>query len=62
LIALALLHGGALPQHIWDGLCDPVLPRIELVVDLGARSGSWYMMSCSYAFGGNNIALILGRE
>ncbi len=61
-IALALLQGGVLPPHLWDGERDPELPRIQLVDGLGARSDSRYMMSCSYAFGGNNIALILGRE
>ncbi len=61
-VALALLHGGALPPHVWDGERDPELPAIQLVDELGARSDSRYMMSCSYAFGGNNIALILGRE
>ncbi len=61
-IALSLLRGGTLPPHLWDGEHDPELPRIALVEELGARSDSRYMMSCSYAFGGNNIALILGRE
>ena len=61
-VALALLHGGALPPHVWDGECDPELPEIELVNELGSRSDKRYMMSCSYAFGGNNIALVLGRE
>lgn len=61
-VALSLLRGGVLPPHIWDGERDPELPAIQLVDRLGARSDSRYMMSCSYAFGGNNIALILGRE
>ncbi len=61
-VALALLRGGALPPHVWDGERDPDLPWIELVPAVGGRSDSRYMMSCSYAFGGNNIALILGRE
>lgn len=61
-VALALLQGGALPPHLWDGERDPELPAIQLVDELGARSDSRYMISCSYAFGGNNIALILGRE
>ncbi len=61
-IALALLRGGALPPHVWDGERDPELPPIELVDELGGQSDTRYMMSCSYAFGGNNIALIAGRE
>jgi len=61
-VALALLQGGALPPHLWDGERDPDLAPIELVDDLGGKSDTSYMMSCSYAFGGNNIALIVGRE
>ncbi len=61
-IALSLLGGGTLPPHLWDGEHDPDLPRIALVDARGARSDKRYMMSCSYAFGGSNIALILGRE
>lgn len=61
-VALSLLGGGTLPPHLWDGEHDPDLPPIALVDTRGARSDSRYMMSCSYAFGGSNIALILGRE
>jgi 3-oxoacyl-[acyl-carrier-protein] synthase-1 len=61
-VALSLLGGGTLPPHLWDGEHDPDLPPIALVDARGARSDSRYMMSCSYAFGGSNIALILGRE
>ncbi|MGH8355751.1 MAG: beta-ketoacyl-ACP synthase, partial [Pseudomonas sp.] len=52
-----------LPPHLWDGAADPELPALDLVAP-GARlngSGPRRMMSNSFAFGGNNIALILGE-
>ncbi len=59
---LALLRGdGALPVHLWDGERDPELAPLS---NLGARRAAQplrYAMSNSYAFGGNNISLILER-
>jgi len=50
-----------LPPHIWDGEADPELPLPDLVTP--GRSlppGSpTYFMSNSFAFGGNNCAVIL---
>lgn len=60
-IAMALLRGEA-PPHLWDGEFDPALPAIHLADSPGERVESRYMMSCSYAFGGNNTAVILARE
>lgn len=56
--------GRQLPPHIWDGEGDPQLPRLNLVPadateQLPARGGR-YLMSNSFAFGGNNLSLILG--
>ncbi|MDF0734036.1 beta-ketoacyl-[acyl-carrier-protein] synthase family protein [Pseudomonas entomophila] len=53
---------GRLPPHVWDGQQDPQLPRLNLA------SGSQRLpldrprrlMSNSFAFGGNNVSLILG--
>tara|TARA_R110000868_G_scaffold66247_5_gene197443 strand:+ start:4569 stop:5753 length:1185 start_codon:yes stop_codon:yes gene_type:complete len=59
-VAMALMRGEA-PPHIWDGEADPALPHIHLADQLGERVADRYMMSCSYAFGGNNAALILAR-
>jgi 3-oxoacyl-[acyl-carrier-protein] synthase-1 len=53
-----------LPPHIWDGQADPALPALNLVQP-GARLNSKRprrLMSNSFAFGGNNISLILGEK
>lgn len=53
---------GLLPPHIWDGHGDPELAPLELV-QIGARlprTQGRHLMSNSFAFGGNNVALILG--
>lgn len=52
---------GRLPPHRWDGAADPQLAPLAFVDDdtrLGERQR--YLMSNSFAFGGNNISLILG--
>lgn len=58
--ALAILDG-RLPPHVWDGEADPDLPDLNLV----PRSAIWdeelrsrRALSTSFAFGGNNTALI----
>lgn len=56
------LQQGRLPPHVWDGVSDPELARINLVEEQGVRCSDRYMMSTSYAFGGNNCVLILARE
>lgn len=54
---------GSLPPHVWDGICDPALPPIRLVDsrDTVLLDRPMAMMSNSFAFGGSNAALILGR-
>ena len=53
---------GLLPPHLWDGQHDPELAPLELVQPGArlARDKGRYLMSNSFAFGGNNVALILG--
>lgn len=54
----------ALPRHLWDGQADPALPALDLVEDVRylPRNGMrQYVMSNSFAFGGSNVSLILGR-
>lgn len=54
----------ALPRHLWDGEADPALPALDLIQDVRhlPRSGArQYVMSNSFAFGGSNVSLILGR-
>ncbi|OLS64023.1 beta-ketoacyl-[acyl-carrier-protein] synthase family protein [Pseudomonas putida] len=58
---LSLAHG-QLPPHLWDGQQDPELAPLNLIGPgqrLGA-DGPHHLMSNSFAFGGNNISLILG--
>jgi 3-oxoacyl-[acyl-carrier-protein] synthase I len=53
-----------LPPHLWDGQADPALPTLNLVTP-GARLNHTRprrLMSNSFAFGGNNISLIVGEE
>ena len=59
--ALMALKAGRLPAHLWDGERDHELPHIHLVAMDGEASNAQRAMSCSYAFGGNNIALILEK-
>lgn len=51
-----------LPPHRWDGEPDPALPALNLVAaDIRMNpTRPRRMMSNSFAFGGNNISLILG--
>ncbi|MDO8288829.1 MAG: beta-ketoacyl-ACP synthase [Parvibaculum sp.] len=60
-VAMALQRGEA-PPHIWDGERDVALSPLNFADRLGERVEGRYMMSCSYAFGGNNTALILARS
>ncbi|MBA1202375.1 beta-ketoacyl-[acyl-carrier-protein] synthase family protein [Pseudomonas capeferrum] len=53
---------GRLVPHVWDGHADPQLPALNLA-DGSQRlptRGLRRLMSNSFAFGGNNISLILG--
>jgi 3-oxoacyl-[acyl-carrier-protein] synthase-1 len=54
---------GRLPPHLWDGVPDPAIPPLNFVA-AGTEldpSTSRAMLSNSFAFGGSNIAVILGR-
>ena len=53
---------GRLPPHLWDGAADPALPALYLVPP-GAALGRPLrrVLSSSFAFGGSNAALVLGR-
>ena len=54
---------GAVPPHVWDGVSDPAIPAIHLVgaEAMVPKTGQLAMMSNSFAFGGSNVSLILGR-
>jgi 3-oxoacyl-[acyl-carrier-protein] synthase-1 len=58
-----LLHdaneGRRLPRHLWDGVRDAALPKINLVGgDLQWTRG--VLVSNSFAFGGSNAAVAIG--
>jgi 3-oxoacyl-[acyl-carrier-protein] synthase-1 len=55
------LDAGRLPAHLWDGVRDADLAPIRLVSAQGENSCLARAMSCSYAFGGNNIAVVLEK-
>jgi 3-oxoacyl-[acyl-carrier-protein] synthase-1 len=54
---------GKLPPHLWDGIADPALPVLK-VAEAGNGLGRplRFVLSNSFAFGGANAALVLGRE
>lgn len=54
--------GHLLPPHRWDGAQDTDLPKLNLIAPETTmpETSSRRMMSNSFAFGGNNISLILG--
>lgn len=57
---LALLRiDGQLPRHRWDGERDPELAALSQMGAAESAAPLRYAMSNSFAFGGNNISLIL---
>lgn len=53
---------GALPPHWWDGVRDPALPDLCLVPPgFRLQRPVQWVLSNSFAFGGSNAALLLGR-
>ncbi|MFB4392673.1 MULTISPECIES: beta-ketoacyl-[acyl-carrier-protein] synthase family protein [unclassified Pseudomonas] len=53
---------GQLVPHVWDGQADPQLPTLNLTDGSQRlpRGRARHLMSNSFAFGGNNVSLILG--
>jgi 3-oxoacyl-[acyl-carrier-protein] synthase-1 len=54
---------GMAPPHLWDGETDPAIPPLNLV-PIGFRIASGdrvAALSNSFAFGGSNAAVVLGR-
>ena len=53
--------GRHLPRHLWDGEADPAIETIGLT----AADACWDLdlfMSNSFAFGGSNVSVIIGRS
>lgn len=60
---MALTGDGRLPPHVWDGEVDPTLPRLHLVaVGETASVPPRWAINNNFAFGGNNVSLVLGRD
>ena len=59
---LALTHGGKLPAHLFDGVMDPELPKVRLVKSGESVENLKYCISNSFAFGGCNVSLVLGKK
>ena len=57
-LCLMAMQRGRLPPHVWDGERDPELAQIRLSAP-GERAPLKRILSASYAFGGNNAALLL---
>lgn len=53
-----------LPPQIWDGQWDAALAPVCLVAENAVylATGSCYVMSNSFAFGGSNVSLIIRRQ
>jgi 3-oxoacyl-[acyl-carrier-protein] synthase-1 len=62
-LSLCAINGQhALPPHVWDGQPDPELPPLQWVTPATRLTSiaPRYLMSNSFAFGGNNVSLIIG--
>ncbi|CAM3001618.1 MULTISPECIES: beta-ketoacyl-[acyl-carrier-protein] synthase family protein [Pseudomonas] len=56
---LSLTHG-RVPPHVWDGQADPALPALHWAHP-GDSLKKRCLMSNSFAFGGNNVSLIIAE-
>jgi 3-oxoacyl-[acyl-carrier-protein] synthase-1 len=50
-----------LPPHRWDGAADPALPVLDLAAPGARLARDGVCLSNSFAFGGNNLALVVGE-
>jgi 3-oxoacyl-[acyl-carrier-protein] synthase-1 len=57
---LAANPGAPAPVHCWDGQADEDMPALNFALP-GSRPNPGVYMSNSFAFGGCNVSLILGR-
>ncbi|MGI9287725.1 MAG: beta-ketoacyl-ACP synthase [Pseudomonadales bacterium] len=53
---------GRLPTHAWDGHVDPELPSLPGLASVTLQQRAKVAMSNSFAFGGNNLSLLLARD
>lgn len=58
-----VLEQQKLAPHVWDKMADPAIPQLNWVDDVNAITKPiQYCLSNSFAFGGNNVSLIIGLE
>lgn len=58
-----VLEQQKLAPHVWDKMADPALPQLNWVNDVdSSNTAIRYCLSNSFAFGGNNVSLIVGLE
>jgi 3-oxoacyl-[acyl-carrier-protein] synthase-1 len=62
-LILSSLNGEKrLPAHLWDGELDPTMPKLGFVVlECHSLKPLQYCLSNSFAFGGNNVSLLIGH-
>ncbi len=62
-IAWAMLHDekGFVPPHRWDGQVDDTIPLLNFAQPSNVTNSCKLVLSNSFAFGGNNVALILEK-
>lgn len=58
---LALTETNFIPGHVWDQQADPQLPPLNFVPPCSTNGTLHRVISNSFAFGGNNIALVMER-
>ena len=56
------LSQNKLPIHVWDGQIDGELPQLNWVNLANFTQTIDYCLSNSFAFGGNNVSLIIGKH
>ncbi|MDR0525128.1 MAG: 3-oxoacyl-ACP synthase [Spirochaetaceae bacterium] len=54
--------GAGLPIHCWDGVRDEALPELHFADSTPGPANPSVCMSNSFAFGGCNVSLILGKS
>lgn len=61
LLLSGLNRENRLPPHLWDGVADPEMARLGFAA-LESRGSNplQYCLSNSFAFGGNNVSLLVG--
>lgn len=58
-------HTLPIPFHRWDGIEDPQLPTISFSIakqHVSPINGQYALLSNSFAFGGSNVSVILGKQ